>query len=199
MAGSAAGAGVIGLPNPWLILAAVLAIGAAGVAGDLHGAKRGADAVQVLWDKDSAARALKSAENTQRARDTQDMLQAAADKERSDHAQVLADLDDRLRRTLDELRKRPPRPAASGPGVVPAASAGTQGSTGLGLYREDAVFLAGEADTGKRVKLQRDACYAAYDRASAALEALKAGKVPALEQGAADYSLPLGGKLPAPP
>lgn len=165
------------LPNPWLILAAVLAIGTAYVSGDLRGAKRGADGVQVRWDKENAQRALRSAENEQRGRDTQEKLQNEADKDRAANAQTLAALDRRVRDLSDELSKRPQRPASTDRGA-PAAGAGTDRGTGLGLYREDALFLIGEAATAKRIKLQRDQCYIQYERAAAEIEALKKEKGP---------------------
>lgn len=163
---------MIGLPNPWLVGGVLLALGAAGIGGYVRGEAAGRNEVQVAWDRDNAKRALLASENEQRSRDTQEKLQASADADRTRNAKTLADMDARLAAAVGELRKRPARPALA-PGADPqAAGAGPQGCTGLGLYGPDAVFLAGEADTGARVKLQRDQCYAAYERADSALRSL---------------------------
>lgn len=164
------------LPNPWLILAGVLLLGAAYLTGDIRGAKRGADAVQVKWDAESAQRALRSAENVTRAQDTETKLQGDQDDARKQLAQRNDDLSRRLAAATAELRKRTTRPGSAA-GQVQTASAGTQGgSTGAGLYADDAVFLDGFADTAQRVRLQRDECYAAYERADAAVQSLGLGK-----------------------
>ena len=159
------------LPNPWLILAGVLLLGTAYITGDLRGAKRGSDAVQVKWDRETAQRALRTAENVQRSRDTQDKLQEDADASAKQTAATITDLDARLRDAVISLSNRPDRP---GPGADPkTASACTQGSgTGVGLYRSDALFLTRLADTAQRVRVQRDECYDAYGRAQEALDRL---------------------------
>lgn len=161
------------LPNPWLILAGVLIVGSAYLSGDLVGAKRGADAVQVKWDKESAQRALRNAENVTRAQDTQDKLQGAADADRKKNAEVVADLNTRLDAANRELSNRLSRP---GPGADPktAGAGASRQCTGTGLYRDDALFLTRLADSAQRIRLQRDTCYDQYERAQAALERLSA-------------------------
>lgn len=165
---------MLGLPNPWLILAAVVAIGAAGLAGDLAGAKRGRDSVQVQWDKENAQRALKSAENVQRARDTQERLQKAQDDDRQKHAATVADLDARLRAAMRELSKRPARPRVPDNQLLAAGPGAGSGCTGAGLYADDGLFLAGKADLFQRIRLQRDACYISYGRAQEEVKKLRA-------------------------
>lgn len=162
------------LLNPWVILGLLAALAGAAGGGYVRGHADGRQGVQARWDKDSAERALKASENAQRARDTEQQLQASADAERKKHAETIRDLDAKLRDLTGELSKRPDRPAA-GAGAAAAAGAGANGCTGMGLFRPDALFLAGEADTGKRVKLQRDRCYAAYGEAQEALRRLSEG------------------------
>ena len=57
----------------------------------------------------------------------------------------------RIAALTDSLRNRPSRVATSGSGATQSASPG-QGSTGAGLYREDGVFLAGEAAAAAQVR-----------------------------------------------
>lgn len=93
--------------NPWFLLAAVLAVGGAGLAGELHGrsAQKTADfaaaAQQALVDADRTADAVKRATDAARAAERQSALSDAAAsaafqkslKERSDAKdRVIADL-----------------------------------------------------------------------------------------------------------
>lgn len=163
---------MLGLPNPWLLLAGGLVVAAAFIGGDLRGAAEGRREVQVKWDTENAQVALRSAENAQRARDTQDRLQAAQNAERKKNAQTLSRMAANLNSATDELRKRPDRPGPAG--AYDLAGPGASGwSTGARLYSSDGVFLARFADLSQRIRLQRDACYADYSRAQEALKNLK--------------------------
>lgn len=65
----------------------------------------------------------------------------------------------------DELRKRParPDPAVPVPPPSPGADATVTGSTGAGLYSEDALFLAGEAAVADERRELLLECRAAYE------------------------------------
>lgn len=150
--------------NPWVLLAIALLAGASFFGGDIQGAKRGANEVQVRWDKREAEISAANEEVRRLVQKSTDNLQGAMDAARKDNARAMALLNDDLERMRSELQQRPTRPSGSG-GNNQAPRAGPDGGTGLGLYREDALFLVGEAATGKLIKLQRDQCYAAYERA----------------------------------
>jgi len=73
---------------------------------------------------------------------------------------------------VDELRKRPQRPAAMPvPPPAPAADNPVAHGTGAGLYQEDAVFLAGEAAvSAERLELLLE-CRAGYEKLRNAYDA----------------------------
>ena len=72
----------------------------------------------------------------------------------------------------DELRKRPARPTTVPvPPPGPAADNPVAGGTGAGLYREDALFLAGEAAvSAERLELLLE-CRASYEKLRNAYDA----------------------------
>lgn len=158
------------LPNPWLLLAAAAAIAGAGALGYSAGREAGSDAVQVRWDQREAALASSNAELARAALRASGELQRGVDDDRRRQGAVVEGLRADLERVSGELRERAARPAFEPARASAPAIPGPALCTGLGLYREDGLFLAGEAATGKRVKLQRDDCYAAYGRAKAELE-----------------------------
>jgi len=69
-----------------------------------------------------------------------------------------------------ELLKRPSRQNNPLPPSSPATC------TGRELYREDGEFLAGEASTAERVRIERDYYYGQYEQARQQLERLKNGE-----------------------
>lgn len=162
-------------PSPWLILAGVLVVGAAGGSGYISGRKAGGDAVQVRWDRAEAQRTATALENQRMVQRSNDKLQDAQNLERKQSARIIEILNGNVAALTRSLSSRPARPAV-GPSVMPpAASAGTDlRCTGAGLYRDDAELLVGRSAAAQRIRIQRDNCYAAYERAAGENEALNA-------------------------
>jgi hypothetical protein len=159
---------MIGLPNPWVILAFVLAVGGAYVAGKVEGDDDGAARVQQAWDRSDRLASAMRASRIESNRKTEQGLQADADKERetidAEKKRLAAGLDAALR----ELRNRPARPSGLQSGDVPTpagADAEVGGCTGARLYRDDGEFLARFARTAQLVRADRDACYKLYNQA----------------------------------
>lgn len=159
------------IANPWVILAFIVALGASALAGFGAGDHWGSQGVQAQWDKAEKERAWQSQRNLERTRDAEATLQAAADTQRKQDAQAVADLNARVADLSERLRKRPARPEPA-VGAGSASGAGADLRTGAGLYREDGLFLTGEAAAARRIVVQRDTCYRLYGEAQAALEAL---------------------------
>lgn len=159
------------IANPWVILAFIVALGASALAGFGAGDHWGSQGVQAKWDKAEKERAWQSQRNGERTREAEQTLQAKADKQRTEDAQAIADLSTRVAALDERLRKRPARPEPAAVGAQDA-DAGTDLRTGAGLYREDGMFLVGEAAAARRIVVQRDTCYRLYGEAQAALEAL---------------------------
>jgi len=165
----------LSLFNPWVILGLLLAFIGVGGAGYAGGHKNGADAVQNSWDRAEKNRAFESQRNAERVRETDASLQAKADQERKTNAATLDDLRARAERLAGELSKRPARPAESAANAAQASGPRPDGwGTGAGLYRDDAMLLAGKAQLWQEIRLQRDACYRAYGEAQAELKKLSA-------------------------
>jgi len=149
--------------NPWLILAAVLAIGAAGAGGYYKGHEVGQMTVQAQWDAERIKQEEAHAKALQESIEKQQALQAGADQLRQETDREKRDLAARNTALANSLRNRPERPAAQVGAVSGAASTGPSGCSGKELFREDGAFLvrlAGEADE-LRVALKQ--CYAQYE------------------------------------
>jgi hypothetical protein len=164
------------IPNPWIILAFVLAlIGAYGY-GEIDGEGRGGNRVQLAWDHaDKVATAAREKRNAQ-VRAESAALQAAADERRRKEDERNKDRDRQLAAALDELRKRPQRPSPTdgGGAGAPGAPPERGGCTGAGLYADDAMFLTRFADQAQRIRGQRDDFRLRYEQARDALARLKA-------------------------
>lgn len=97
-------------------------------------------------------------------------LRSERDQLRREKDAQLFDVNTRLTAAVDSLRQRPQR-APSAPGDVPQPPrAECKGATGSELAREDGEFLAREAARAARVSAALGECYAAYDRAKAAID-----------------------------
>ena len=150
-------------------LIAALAIAAALVAAYwgiyTTGSRAGAATVKQQWDRDTASRALRTAEQTIEHRTTERaLIDNAATQQRSRHAQ-----DQRIAAVhaaeLDRLRNRPELRAADRPGEAADPAATGVGCTGAGLAGPDAGFLAGYAADASRLQAELARCTAAYDKA----------------------------------
>lgn len=159
------------ITNPWVILAIVAALAATALASFSAGDHWGSQGVQAKWDKAEKERAWQSQRNLERTREADASLQAAADTQRKQDAQAVADLNARVADLSERLRKRPARPEPA-VGASAPAGAGADLRTGAGLYREDGLFLTGEAAAARRILVQRDTCYRLYGEAQEQLKAL---------------------------
>jgi hypothetical protein len=96
-----------------------------------------------------AGQALCAAEVTEARREWMVGVEAERAKSRKDKDEALKKLDLRVGDLMRQLRNRPPRPTE--PASAASQSSGA-GSTGAGLHREDAEFLAGEAAAATRLQ-----------------------------------------------
>ena len=146
-----------------LIAAILLAVFIAGVYWRGH--TQGWKARDVIAQADAAAQLEKALQAEQKARAVEVELQGkAAAIRRTKDAQIHS-LGLELSESLQRLRNRPERPAASD---VPAV-AGTGGNacTGAELYKPDAEFLVGLAASADRLRIALQSCQAAYKAARA--------------------------------
>lgn len=164
----------LSLLNPWVLLGLLAAFLAVAGGSYVAGEKSEHTAVMAAWDAAEKQRAWESQKNVERVRETEGNLQAKADAERKANENRIASLNARVERLNGELQQRASRPTAPAASGAQAPGLGATGSTGLGLYREDGLFLVGEASTGRLIQLQRDECYRAYEAAQAALAKLQA-------------------------
>lgn len=156
------------IPNPWVLLAFVLAlVGVRWYSLD-EGEDLGSAKVQQAWDNAQRIATENRAKRIESNRKAEQALQAAADKERKESDVLSKKRDADLRTALLELRNRPARPSGPVAGELPTpAGAGPKGggATGADLYRDDAEFLTGKADLAQRIRDQRDTCYRLYNAA----------------------------------
>lgn len=140
------------MPNSWLILAVVLALGGTWLAGDWHGHKteRTTWEARIQKERADAAEQARAVEREQQKEITDAMA-----KQYWDQVAVA----DGLAADLERLRNRPERPA----GVPQAPRADCQGANGAELSGADARFLAGLAARADRLRAALAACYSYAD------------------------------------
>ena len=97
--------------NPWVILAFVLAIGAAAGGGYYKGNKAGKDEVQAQWAKEKAEQYAEYAKGQEAARAREQEMQAAADKLRREKDAEIKNINARATALANSLRDRKERPA----------------------------------------------------------------------------------------
>ena len=151
--------------NPWLILAGVLAVGAAGGAGYYKGNGDGRAEVQAQWDAERIQQQQAHNKALQESIEKQQALQLGADQLRQEADREKRELAARNTALTNSLRERPNRPATEAGSVSGAASIGqtAAGCTGAGLSREDASFLAGEATRADELRITLKQCLAQYE------------------------------------
>lgn len=151
-------------PRQWLLALAFLGALVLGVKfwehrlierGDQAGYARAVSQAQKAADKARADAEKKTQQ-----------LQTQADQARKEKSDALQQLDRTARAMAERLRQRPERPA-SGAGLPAPAGTGQAagGCTGAQLYRPDGEFLVRESARADAIRIELDACYAAYDRA----------------------------------
>ena len=151
--------------NPWMILAAVIAIGAAAAGGYHTGKESGMAEVQQAWDKEKTAQYAQYAKAMEESVEIQQQLQMGADKLRQEKDREIRDITARNTALANSLRDRQSRPAANSSTVSSAASVGQSACTGKQLYREDGEFLVGVAREADELRAALKQCYAQYDAA----------------------------------
>lgn len=155
-------------PTLWRAIAVAALLAALAWAYHLwadHQRETGRDEVRTEW----AAERLETAKQTLRLIEANTRksfdLQATADKERKVLNAKLHSVDLELAESLQRLRNRPERPAASNTDVPTNTSPGRSGPeggscTGAGLYGGDGRFLAGFAADAKRLQAALRTCRA---------------------------------------
>jgi len=149
--------------NPWLILAAVLAVGAAGGAGYYKGHGDGKATVQAEWDAERIKQQEAHAKALRESIEKQQALQADADQIRQEKDRETRELAARNTVLANSLRNRPERPATPSGTMPSPASAGPSGCTGKELYRSDGEFLVGLAREADDLRIALKQCYAQYE------------------------------------
>ena len=138
--------------NPWVILAAVLALVGAYAAGDW----RGSHNTQVRMENDIKTQQLAAAKQ---ARETSESWQEALNARIAyDHSRIAA-IDARLSDATDQLRKRPERLAE----LPAAARPSCEGANGAELGASHAIFLARFAASAAKQDGALASCYALID------------------------------------
>ena len=125
------------------------------------GKQSGMSQIQMQWDAERLAVQAAQAEETMKARQREQALQALLVRQRKEHTNEVNRIVREHAGLVDSLRDRPETRAGAG-GVPDSADAGA-GCTGQGLSRPDAEFLAGFAADAARTQAALDACQRAYD------------------------------------
>jgi hypothetical protein len=94
-------------------------------------------------------------EQSEATRKKEQEHQAATDQIRKDKDAKIANINNQLFDAINELRKRPARPAE--------ITSNGQSGTGASLYAEDAIFLTREAARADIIRTALEACYNQYD------------------------------------
>ena len=149
--------------NPWVILGAVLAIGAAAVGGYHTGRDSGMAEVQQAWDKEKTAQYAQYAKAMEESVEIQQQLQMGADKLRQEKDREIRDITARNTALANSLRDRQSRSASPASPVSGAASSGPSACTGKELYREDGEFLVRIAREADELRAALKQCYKQYE------------------------------------
>jgi len=149
--------------NPWFLLAAVIAVGAALGAGYYKGNQDGQAAVQQQWDKERAKQMAEFAENQRLAREKEHALQQSADRLRQEKDLEIKNVSARATALSNSLRDRQTRPTADASQVSNPTGTGQAYCTGKQLYREDSEFLVRVAREADELRAALTQCYNQYD------------------------------------
>lgn len=149
--------------NLYVILAAVVAIGAAAGGGYYQGRHSGMAEVQQAWDKEKTEQYAQHAKALEESVQKQQQLQLGADKLRQEKDREIRDIAARNTALANSLRDRQSRPAAVAGAVPSAASVGPSACSGKELYREDGEFLVRLAREADELRAALKQCYAQYE------------------------------------
>ena len=150
--------------NPWLILAAVVAIGVAAGGGYYQGNSAGKAEVQQQWDKEKAEQYAQYAKAMEESVEKQQQLQMGADKLRQEKDREIRDIAARNTALANSLRDRQTRSTQTG-SVPSTTGVGQSACTGKELYREDGEFLVRLAREADELRVALKQCYAQYEAA----------------------------------
>ena len=114
----------------------------------------------------------------ERSLNAQIELQQSFDNIQKDKDAKIKNLNARVASLTRSLQERPSRPESSGVPDNSRIEETRQGSTGVGLYREDSQFLLGEAARAELIKEELLGCYKSYDAAKEALDRYKKENTP---------------------
>lgn len=154
-------------PKVWLEIAIAAAIAGACWWGYNTIYDRGADHVQRKWDAVERERAEQSAKVAADALAVTKDLQTKMDQQRGESNAQIKSLNLTLGAAIVGLSNRPSRGDAGG---VPGNPATGAGCTGAGLFKQDSEFLAREAARADKLRIDLQACQAAYNAARDALK-----------------------------
>jgi Protein of unknown function (DUF2514) len=149
--------------NPWLILGAVLAVGAAAAGGYYQGNQAGQAEIQQQWDNEKTAQYAQYAKAMEESVEAQQQLQMGADKLRQEKDREIRDITARNTALANSLRDRQSRPATNTSAVPSTASVGPSACTGKDLYREDSEFLVRIAREADELRAALKQCYKQYE------------------------------------
>jgi hypothetical protein len=149
--------------NPWVILAFVLAVGAAAGGGYYQGNTAGRAVVQQAWDKEKAEQYAAYAKGQEEARKREQEMQGAADRLRREKDAEIRDINARTIALSNSLRDRQERPAQNG--AVSGAARSCGGASGAELAKGDGEFLAGYSADAARLQAALDQCVKQYNAA----------------------------------
>ena len=127
--------------------------------------ERGANSVQVKWNKEKIEVAQQSAKITADALSTTKSLQLTIEKLGNQTNDQISALNSNLNSAIAGLRNRPDRPSQSNLSNNTTDAKTSTGCTGAGLYSRDGEFLSRLATDTAKLQLSLKACYAKYDAA----------------------------------
>jgi len=133
------------------------------------GSRAGADAVRQEWGRETASRALRTAEKVMEYREKERAMAADAARERRKRDAEEKRIAAVHSAELDGLRNRPELRAHDRPGEAADPASTGVGCTGSGLARGDAAFLTGYAADVARLAAEFRRCASGYDSAERAL------------------------------
>ena len=149
--------------NPWVILAFVLAVGAAAGGGYYQGNTAGRAVVQQAWDKEKAEQYAAYAKGQEEARQREQEMQGAADRLRREKDAEIRDINARTIALSNSLRDRAERPSKDD--SVSGAPRSCAGASGAELAKGDGEFLAGYSADAARLQAALDQCVKQYNAA----------------------------------
>ena len=109
----------------------------------------------------------------ERSLNAQIELQQSFDNIQKDKDAKIKNLNARVASLTRSLQERPSRPDSSGISNDSRVEESKPGSTGVGLYREDALFLVREAARADEIRIELQTCYKSYDTAKEVLDRYK--------------------------